>query len=160
MKKLLKNNKGEAYTGQAVKIVIAIVLGAALLAGGILAFNQLILPRTEGYIETLFGKADSLTDDTSAPYASLLAYMQNGIDAMSEEDWADIEAEVAEIYEQNPDYFPEGFKPSDARNAEVFMNVAYGTTKNMTYNEAVAYSQTKEGREDYLGFFEDWFEGS
>lgn len=159
LKKLLKNNKGEAHTGQAVKIVIAVVLGAAILAGGILAFNRLILPHTEGYIETLFGKADSLTDKPSSSYASLVAYMQSGLDAMSEEEWADIEAEVNEIYAENPDYFPENFEPSNVRDAEVFMNVAYSSSQNMTYDEAVAYSQTKEGQEDYANFFADWFEG-
>ena len=159
LKKLLKNNKGEAYTGQAVKIVIAVVLGAAILAGGILAFNQLILPHTEGYIETLFGKADGLTDDSSSSYASLIAYIQNGLNSMSEEEWADIEAEMNEIYAENPDYFPENFEPSNVRDAEVFMNVAYSSSRNMTYDEAVAYSQTKEGQEDYASFFADWFEG-
>lgn len=159
LKKLLKNNKGEAYTGQAVKIVIAVVLGAAILAGGILAFNRLILPHTEGYIETLFGKADSLTDEPSSSYASLVAYMQSGLDAMSEEDWADVEAEINEVYAENPDYFPENFEPSNMRDAEVFVNAAYSSSRNMTYDEAVAYSQTKEGQEDYANFFADWFEG-
>ncbi len=59
IKAMLANERGEAYVGEAVKIVIAIVLGAALLAGLVLVFNQVVLPKTEKWIEDLFGNADT-----------------------------------------------------------------------------------------------------
>ena len=58
IKAMLSNERGEAYVGEAVKIVIAIVLGAALLAGLVLVFNQIVLPKTETWIESLFTEAD------------------------------------------------------------------------------------------------------
>ena len=71
IKAMLSNERGEAYVGEAVKIVIAIVLGAALLAGLVLVFNEVVLPRTEGWIEDLFGNADtyvgSITGSSFAP---------------------------------------------------------------------------------------------
>jgi lipopolysaccharide export LptBFGC system permease protein LptF len=59
IKAMLANERGEAYVGEAVKIVIAIVLGAALLAGLVLVFNQIVLPKTEDWIEQLFTEADT-----------------------------------------------------------------------------------------------------
>jgi hypothetical protein len=58
IKAMLSNERGEAYVGEAVKIVIAIVLGAALLAGLVLVFNTIVLPKTEAWIESLFTNAD------------------------------------------------------------------------------------------------------
>lgn len=58
IKAMLANERGEAYVGEAVKIVIAIVLGAALLAGLVLVFNRIVLPKTESWIEDLFTEAD------------------------------------------------------------------------------------------------------
>lgn len=55
---LLKSERGEAYVGEAVKIVIAIVLGAALLAGLVAIFNKVVLPKTEKWITDLFTHAD------------------------------------------------------------------------------------------------------
>ena len=57
IKAMLANERGEAYVGEAVKIVIAIVLGAALLAGLVLVFNNIVLPKTQDWIEDLFGEA-------------------------------------------------------------------------------------------------------
>jgi hypothetical protein len=59
IKAMLANERGEAYVGEAVKIVIAIVLGAALLAGLVLVFNTIVLPKTEQWIEDLFGNANT-----------------------------------------------------------------------------------------------------
>jgi outer membrane murein-binding lipoprotein Lpp len=64
-KLFLKNDKGEAYVGESVKIVVAIVLGAALLAGCVRIFNQAVLPHTESWIETMFGAAEETIDKTS-----------------------------------------------------------------------------------------------
>jgi lipopolysaccharide export LptBFGC system permease protein LptF len=58
IKAMLSNERGEAYVGEAVKIVIAIVLGAALLAGLVLVFNRIVLPKTESWIESLFTEAE------------------------------------------------------------------------------------------------------
>ena len=59
IKAMLSNERGEAYVGEAVKIVIAIVLGAALLAGLVLVFNKIVLPKTEDWIEKLFANSDT-----------------------------------------------------------------------------------------------------
>ena len=59
IKAMLANERGEAYVGEAVKIVIAIVLGAALLAGLVLVFNTIVLPKTQKWIEDLFGNANT-----------------------------------------------------------------------------------------------------
>lgn len=58
IKNLLSCERGEAYVGEAVKIVIAIVLGAALLAGLVKLFNTIVLPKTETWIKSLFTNAD------------------------------------------------------------------------------------------------------
>ena len=50
LSKWLHNDSGEAYVGEAVKIVIAVVLGAALLTGLILINNKTILPTVEAQI--------------------------------------------------------------------------------------------------------------
>jgi lipopolysaccharide export LptBFGC system permease protein LptF len=70
IKAMLSNERGEAYVGEAVKIVIAIVLGAALLAGLVLVFNSIVLPKTETWIEDLFTNADGyVTDIEGSDYA-------------------------------------------------------------------------------------------
>ncbi len=61
LNKKLRSEKGEAYVGEGVKIVICIVLGAALLAGLVLVANKVILPKTEKYIIALFNKGDDMT---------------------------------------------------------------------------------------------------
>lgn len=58
LRNMLASERGEAYVGEAVKIVIAIVLGAALLAGLVLVFNNIVLPKTEDWISDLFTNAD------------------------------------------------------------------------------------------------------
>ncbi len=63
IKAMLSNERGEAYVGEAVKIVIAIVLGAALLAGLVLVFNNVVLPKTEQWIDDLFANADGYVTD-------------------------------------------------------------------------------------------------
>ncbi len=73
IKAMLNSERGEAYVGEAVKIVIAIVLGAALLAGLVAIFNKVVLPKTEGWINDLFTNADgyvtSIEGSTYAPTA-------------------------------------------------------------------------------------------
>lgn len=161
-KLFLKNDKGEAYVGEATKIVIAIVLGAALLAGAVLVFNQVILPRTEGYIETLFGEAEETIEKADSVYGPILSYMQTEIntifDEMDAEERADFEAEMEETRKVYPDAFPPDFEVDDFRDGKTFMNVCYAVNKDMTYDEAVAFSKTAEGKATYAEYFDGWFE--
>jgi hypothetical protein len=48
------NKRGEGYIGEALKILIAVVLGAMLLAGLYLLFNTIILPTLSDKITDLF----------------------------------------------------------------------------------------------------------
>ena len=53
----LSNQRGDFYISDAVKIIIAVVLGAA--AGGLtLIFNDTVIPRITQEIEGLFGAAN------------------------------------------------------------------------------------------------------
>lgn len=58
MLKMLHSEKGEVYVGEGVKVVLCVVLGAAILAGLVLMANKVILPRTGTYIKALFSSAD------------------------------------------------------------------------------------------------------
>ena len=51
----LCNTRGEGYIDTAVKILIAVVLGALLLAALTLIFNDTVIPRITSEIEGLFG---------------------------------------------------------------------------------------------------------
>ncbi len=63
MFKTLKNEKGEAYVGEGVKVVVCVVLGAALLAGLVFTMNKTLLPRTQQFIRNMFGQASVETED-------------------------------------------------------------------------------------------------
>lgn len=161
-KLFLKNDKGEAYVGESVKIVIAIVLGAALLAGAVLVFNRVVLPNVETAIETGFGLSDEATDTITHPeYANIVTYMKNSInaqfDAMDAEERASFEAEMNEARADSPEAFPSDFKIDDFRDGETFMNVCYAYNYGITYDEAVAFSKTSEGKATYAEFYDGWF---
>ena len=49
------NQRGGFYISDAVKIIIAVVLGALLLAALTLIFNDTVIPRITREIEGLFG---------------------------------------------------------------------------------------------------------
>ena len=49
------NQRGDFYISDAVKIIIAVVLGALLLAALTLIFNDTVIPRITKEIESLFG---------------------------------------------------------------------------------------------------------
>lgn len=49
------NQRGDFYISDAVKIIIAVVLGALLLAALTLIFNDTVIPRITREIEGLFG---------------------------------------------------------------------------------------------------------
>ena len=51
----LCNTCGEGYIDTAIKILIAVVLGALLLAALTLIFNDTVIPRITSEIEGLFG---------------------------------------------------------------------------------------------------------
>lgn len=50
----LSNQRGDFYISDAVKIIIAVVLGALLLSSLTLIFNDTIIPRITQEIESLF----------------------------------------------------------------------------------------------------------
>lgn len=49
------NERGDFYISDAVKVIIAVVLGALLLAAMTGLFNDTVLPRITAEIEGLFG---------------------------------------------------------------------------------------------------------
>lgn len=51
----LNNQRGDFYISDGVKIIIAVVLGALLLAALTLIFNDTVIPRITKEIEDLFG---------------------------------------------------------------------------------------------------------
>ena len=55
MKKVLQNERGDFYISDGVKIIIAVVLGALLLAALTTIFNSTVIPRITTEIEALFG---------------------------------------------------------------------------------------------------------
>lgn len=54
-KLILKNEAGDFYISDGVKITIAVVLGALLLAALTAIFNDTVIPRITKEIEGLFG---------------------------------------------------------------------------------------------------------
>ena len=55
--KVLKSNKAEAYVDTGVKILIAVVVGALLLAGLYALFGDTIMPTVTEKVEELFNYA-------------------------------------------------------------------------------------------------------
>lgn len=53
-KEVLMDRKGENYVDTAVKILIAVVLGALLLAGLYSLFNTIVMPTLSTRIQTMF----------------------------------------------------------------------------------------------------------
>lgn len=54
LKAAICNQRGEGFVDSAVKILIAIVIGALLLAGLYFAFNEIILPTLNDRIRDMF----------------------------------------------------------------------------------------------------------
>lgn len=54
-RKTLSNQRGDFYISDAVKIIIAVVLGALLLAALTAIFNSTVIPRITQEITRLFG---------------------------------------------------------------------------------------------------------
>ena len=57
MQRALSNNKGEGYIDTAIKILIAVVLGALLLAGLYALFGNLVMPTLSNKIQEMFNYA-------------------------------------------------------------------------------------------------------
>lgn len=57
VKGILKDNAGENYVDTAVKILIAVVLGALLLAGLYALFGDVVMPTLTQRIEEMFNYA-------------------------------------------------------------------------------------------------------
>lgn len=53
----VSNNQGEGYIDTAVKILIAVVLGALLLAGLYLLFGEVVMPTLNEKIKEMFNYA-------------------------------------------------------------------------------------------------------
>ena len=53
----VSNNRGEGYIDTAVKILIAVVLGALLLAGLYLLFGEVVMPTLNQKIKEMFNYA-------------------------------------------------------------------------------------------------------
>lgn len=53
----VSNNRGEGYIDTAVKILIAVVLGALLLAGLYLLFGDVVMPTLNERIREMFNYA-------------------------------------------------------------------------------------------------------
>lgn len=54
-KTILASERGDFYISDGVKIIIAVVLGALLLAALTLIFNDTVIPRITSEIQKLFG---------------------------------------------------------------------------------------------------------
>jgi len=54
---VINNNRGEGYIDTAVKILIAVVLGALLLAGLYALFGEVVMPTLEERIKEMFNYA-------------------------------------------------------------------------------------------------------
>lgn len=54
VKEVLQSNKGEGFIDTAVKILISVVIGALLLAGLYMLFQDTILPTLEQRIKDMF----------------------------------------------------------------------------------------------------------
>lgn len=57
IKRALSNNCGEGYIDTAVKILIAVVLGALLLAGLYMLFGDVVMPTLNERIQEMFNYA-------------------------------------------------------------------------------------------------------
>ena len=57
MQSALSNNKGEGYIDTAIKILIAVVLGALLLAGLYGLFGNVVMPTLTKRIQEMFNYA-------------------------------------------------------------------------------------------------------
>ncbi len=55
IKNVLESKRGDGYVDTAVKMIIAVVIGALLLAGLYFLFNNIVLPGLAERIQDMFG---------------------------------------------------------------------------------------------------------
>ena len=72
----LSNQRGDFYISDAVKIIIAVVLGALLLAALTLIFNDTVIPRITEEIESLFSYSPNQGPVCRTSAAGPLYYLQ------------------------------------------------------------------------------------
>ncbi len=153
-KLFLNNEKGEAYVGQAVKIVIAIVLGAALLAGCVLVFNHVILPNVEYAMEWGFGNANEKVEEIehSSTYKSFIdeinTIVKNEFNAMPEDELQEYCDDInSECPETAP---PGGLTQQNIKDGKTYLYHAYAIDNGVTYAEAEALANTTEGQQQLM----------
>ncbi len=153
-KLFLKNDKGEAYVGESVKIVVAIVLGAALLAGCVLVFHEVILPNVEYAMEWGFGNAGEKVEQISdsQKYSTLSSLMrkevQDAVREMSEEEIQEVCDNANTDY---PDCVPTGgLTPQNIASGDTYLCVIYAIDNGVTYQEAYNLTKTTEGQKKFV----------
>ena len=57
----IENKKAEAYVDTAIKILIAVVIGALLLVLLVLLFNNVVKPATNDRVSQMFSKAPTVS---------------------------------------------------------------------------------------------------
>ena len=60
---VLDNNRGDGYIDVAVKMIIAVVIGALLLGGLYYLFNNIVLPGLAERIQDMFGSPGGSGND-------------------------------------------------------------------------------------------------
>lgn len=158
-KLFLNNEKGEAYVGQAVKIVIAIVLGAALLAGCVLVFNQVILPKVEQAIEWGFSNAEDKVEDIEDS-TTFKNFMDEFNTLCREEMGSMSQAELQEICDEVNAEYPDsvpvgGLTPAHLTNGTSYLSVAYALDNGISYEEAYALTKTIDGQRELMSWMND-----
>ena len=66
----LANKKAEGYVDSGVKILIAVVIGALLLAGLVLLFNTVIMPSAENSVQGMFDIGNTYVNDAVAGHGA------------------------------------------------------------------------------------------
>ena len=69
-KKALKNEDGDFYISEGVKVIIAVILGSLLITAMVALFNSQIIPGIQDKISELFGAYSGpvITDPTVGGY--------------------------------------------------------------------------------------------
>ena len=69
-KKALRNENGDFYISEGVKVIIAVILGSLLITAMVALFNSQIIPGIQDKITELFGpySGPTITDTTVSTY--------------------------------------------------------------------------------------------
>lgn len=154
LKLFLKNDKGEAYVGEATKIIIAIVLGVALLTGCILIFNNVILPNIEYAIEWGFSNAGEKVEEIehSSTYKSFIdevnSIVKNEFNSMPEDELQEYCDDINSEYPETAP--PGGLTQQNIKDGKTYLYHAYAIDNGVTYAEAEALGKTTEGQQQLM----------